>query len=202
MKVNNQKNKQLTSKMNLSIRNFAVMALLGIASASSDDGTEDTCGKVSLPNPAQYASRNWTDEQQANYNYLSQCSGADGVTMAEGVDETLSILMDKLVDSGDLADLGQASIQQFFDSLDLDSDTVITRREFMQYMRSVKAPVKLAGLSAPYKKKQSELFKYMSCAYDEDCSSISYQDMLQRTVSRANFKAMTPILKPGLYGDK
>jgi len=30
--------------------------------------------------------------------------------MAEGVDETLSILMDKLVASGDLADLGQASI--------------------------------------------------------------------------------------------
>jgi len=86
--------------------------------------------------------------------------------------------------------------------LDLDSDGVITKREFMQYMRSVKAPIKLAGLTAPYKKKRNELFKYMSCAYDEDCSKISYKDMLERTVSRANFKAMTPILKPGLYGDE
>ena len=72
----------------------------------------------------------------------------------------------------------------------------------MQYMRSVKAPINLAGLTAPYSQRQNELFKYMSCAYDEDCSKISYNDMLERTVSRANFKAMTPILKPGLYGDE
>ena len=87
MKVNNQKNKQLTSKMNLSIRNYAAMALVGIASASSDDGTVATCGSVSLPDSAQYADRNWTEEQQANFNYLSQCSGAGGVTMAVGANE-------------------------------------------------------------------------------------------------------------------
>ena len=52
MKVNNQKNKQLTSKMNLSIRNYAVMALVGIASASADDGTVAACGSVSLPDSA------------------------------------------------------------------------------------------------------------------------------------------------------
>ena len=174
--------------MDLSIQNFAV---------------RETCGSVSLPDSAQYADSKWIDEQQANYNFLSQCSGADGVSRADGIDEYLSILMDKLVASGDLADLKQASIQQFFNSLDLDSDGVITRREFMQYMRSVKAPINLEGLTAPYSQRQNDLFKYMSCAYDEqDCTSMSYTEMLQRTVSRANFKAMTPILKPGLFGNE
>jgi len=81
--------------------------------------------------------------QNAYFNYLSQCSdNEDEMKFAEGV-EFLTELKRKFVASNEMSGLtdedeGEVRVvptSQLFRALDLDNDTILTRREYLQYMR-------------------------------------------------------------------
>jgi len=42
------------------------------------------------------------------------------------------------------------SVSSFFRTLDLNDDDIVTRREYMQFMRSIMAPIDISGISPPY----------------------------------------------------
>ena len=73
----------------------------------------------------------------------------------------------------------------------------------MQYMRSVKAPFDLPEVLKFDEPEKDELFFYMSLDYDEDSSGIDgIAEIKERVVTKENFKAMYPILYPGLFVDE
>ena len=83
--------------MNQSIRNFAVAALIGVASANS-------CTQVSLPDPDQYVDLEWNELAEDYFDYLSQCSNTDKVQFAEG-SEFLQEIKSQLEASNEITDL-------------------------------------------------------------------------------------------------
>ena len=191
--------------MNLSIKNFAVVALVGVANARRS--VASNCFKIDLPNHEQYVGRDWKELQNAYFNYLSQCSdNEDEMKFADGA-EFLTELKRKFVASNEMNGLtdddeGVQTVvptSQLFRALDLNRDDILTRREYLQYMRQVKAPFDFLNDShRPLIPLNDDLFTYISKDYDESANI----DVQERVISWNQLMASYQILMPGFLVDE
>lgn len=125
---------------------------------------------------------------------------------AEGV-EFLTELKRKFVASNEMSGLtdedeGEVRVvptSQLFRALDLDNDTILTRREYLQYMRQIKVPFDFSNeYNKPFIPLNDDLFTYISKDYDESVNI----DVRDRAISRDQLMASFQILMPGFLVDE